>query len=64
MPFEFKQTEISGVIVITPHLFLDERGIYLKHYEKNIFASHGITCDFTESSDLYSVKGALRGLHY
>lgn len=64
MPFEFKQTEISGVIVITPHLFFDERGIYLKHYEKNIFASHGITCDFTESSDLYSVKGALRGLHY
>ena len=64
MPFEFSRTEISDVYVITPHIFSDKRGIYLKHYEKNIYAAHGIICDFTESSDLYSVKGALRGLHY
>lgn len=64
MPFEFRRTEIDGVYVIVPHLFGDKRGIYLKHYEKNIYASHGITSDFVESSDLYSAKGALRGLHY
>ena len=64
MPFEFRRTEINDVYVITPHIFSDKRGIYLKHYEKNIYASHGIICDFIESSDLYSVRGALRGLHY
>lgn len=64
MAFEFKQTEIPGVIVIQPHMYPDERGLYKKHYESQIFAANGITCRFNESSDLYSCKGALRGLHY
>ena len=64
MPFEFKKTELEGLQIITPHQFPDDRGLYKKYYEKNIFAENGITCEFTESSDLYSKKGALRGLHY
>lgn len=64
MPFVFKKTEIEGLLVIEPHMFPDDRGLYEKHYEKFVFAENGITCDFTESSDLYSAKGALRGLHY
>lgn len=64
MAFIFHETEIPGLIVIEPHTYPDDRGLYKKNYEKYIFAEHGITCEFTESSDLYSVKGALRGLHY
>jgi dTDP-4-dehydrorhamnose 3,5-epimerase len=64
MSFEFKKTEIPGVMVITPHMCPDDRGFYKKYYEKNTFAENGITCEFTESSDLYSKKSALRGLHY
>ena len=64
MPFEFKKTELEGLQIITPHKFPDGRGLYKKYYEKNIFAENGITCDFNESSDLYSKKGALRGLNY
>ena len=64
MSFIFHKTEIEGLLVIEPHMFPDDRGMYKKHYEKFIFAENGITCDFTESSDLYSRKGALRGLHY
>lgn len=64
MSFTFHKNEISGLIIIEPHTFYDNRGLYEKNYEKNIFAENGITCDFTESSDLYSKKGALRGLHY
>lgn len=64
MPFEFKKTELEDLVVIQPHMYLDDRGLYKKHYEKNIFAENGITCSFTESSILYSKKGALRGLHY
>lgn len=64
MSFTFHKTEIEGLLVIEPHMFPDDRGLYKKHYEKCIFAENGITCDFTESSDLYSRKGALRGLHY
>ncbi len=64
MPFRFKKTEIEGVLIIEPHMFTDERGLYKKYYEKNIFAENEITSRFTESSDLLSKKGALRGLHY
>lgn len=64
MPFIFHKTEIEGILLIEPHIYLDNRGIYKKYYEKNIYAENGITCEFTESSDLYSRKGALRGLHY
>ena len=64
MPFEFCKTNIKGLIVIKPHMFPDDRGLYKKYYEKNIFSENGITCSFSESSDLYSKKGALRGLHY
>ena len=64
MAFKFHETEIPGLLIIQPHLFPDDRGIYKKNYEKYIYSEQGITCTFTESSDLYSKKGALRGLHY
>lgn len=64
MPFQFHKTKIEGLLVIDPHIYIDERGTYKKYYERKIFAENGITCEFGESSDLYSVKGALRGLHY
>lgn len=64
MSFTFNETDIPGLLIIEPHMFPDDRGLYKKNYEKYIFAEHGITCEFTESSDLYSRKGALRGLHY
>ncbi len=64
MSFEFNKTEIEGVLVIKPHMYPDVRGLYKKYYEKEIYKENGITCEFTESSDLYSKKGALRGLHY
>lgn len=64
MAFKFEQTEMEGLIVITPHMFPDERGLYKKCYEKNIYRANGITEEFGETSDIYSQKGALRGLHY
>lgn len=64
MAFHFHKTEIDGVMIIEPHMFPDTRGLYEKHYEKRIFAKNGIIFEFTESSDLFSRKGALRGLHY
>lgn len=64
MSFEFKETTIKDLMLIKPHMFFDDRGLYKKVYEKNIFIENGITCEFSESSDIYSQKGALRGLHY
>lgn len=64
MAFKFRKTEIEGLLIIEPHIYEDFRGVYKKFYEKEIFRDNGITDEFCEGSDLYSKKGALRGLHY
>ena len=47
-----------------PHQAEDERGMYKKYYERDLFAANGISNEFTESSIIYSLKGTVRGLHY
>ncbi len=64
MPIEIINTEIPGLVKIKSHTFEDDRGLYIKHYEINQFKEYGIQCVFTETSDIFSYKGALRGLHY
>ncbi|MFQ6791898.1 dTDP-4-dehydrorhamnose 3,5-epimerase [Thomasclavelia sp.] len=64
MSFKFHKTPFEGVYAIENHVFEDDRGIYSKNYEIDIFKKHGINFSITESSDLYTKKGAIRGLHY
>lgn len=64
MSFEIQKTNLDGLMIIHPHLYHDHRGEYRKNFEKHKFAEWSIACEFTESSDLCSKKGALRGLHY
>lgn len=64
MSFIFHKTEINGVLKIETHQFLDDRGVYNKVFDKSVLEKNGVICDFTETSDIFSVKGSLRGLHY
>lgn len=65
MAFKFEEHEIlKGLYVITPHLFTDFRGDYKKVYEKNIYTANGFPQSFTETSEIVSNKGVLRGLHF
>lgn len=65
VPFHFQEHEtIKGLFEITPHLFTDFRGGYKKVYEKTIYSTNGIPQEFTETSEIVSGKGVLRGLHY
>lgn len=64
MSFEFTKTDIGGVFIINHHNYNDDRGLYEKNFELNIFKENGIDFNITESSDLYTKKGAIRGLHY
>lgn len=64
MPFSASKTDIEGVLVIKPHTYFDDRGLYRKCYESEDCKALGLRCQFNECSDIYSRKGALRGLHY
>lgn len=64
MGLKLEKTELDGLVIIRPHEYSDNRGSYVKYYESNFFKEHGINRTFSETSDLVSKKGSLRGLHY
>lgn len=55
---------IEGLCVITPKVFLDNRGYFMETYHKEEFAEHGLFMDFVQDNQSRSVKGVLRGLHF
>lgn len=60
---EFKTTEISGVILITPKIWRDERGYFFESYQEQEFAEHSITNRFVQDNQSCSSYGVIRGLH-
>lgn len=64
MELKLEKTELNGLIVIRAHEYSDNRGSYIKYYERDFYKEHGVDRKFSETSDLVSKKGVLRGLHY
>lgn len=62
--FEFKNSDIKGLIEITPFFAEDERGYLSKPFEKEIFADNGIKLEPFEELQACSKKGVVRGLHF
>lgn len=62
--FEFKQTEINGLIEITPFNADDIRGCFTKDYSKEVFEANGIHHDLAEVFYTTSYKGVIRALHF
>ena len=63
MPFEFRQTSIKDVVVIKTKRTFDDRGAFIKGYEKNSFSAF-LSEQFEEDYISISNKNVLRGLHY
>lgn len=64
MPYDFIETNISGLMLIIPHFFRDERGCFIKDFERQIFEENGLPACFYESNESKSRLGTLRGLHF
>ncbi len=62
--FEFEKTDIEGLQIISPFIAFDDRGFFMKTYEKNVFMEHGINLHNAEDMMSFSHKGVLRGLHF
>lgn len=50
--------------MIHPHVFEDERGYFIKDFERNFYAENGLPVDFLETNESKSKKGTIRGLHF
>lgn len=64
MNFKFEKTDLDGLTLITPFCAEDARGYYKKYYEIATFEAAGLPTHYSESSDIFSNYGAVRGLHY
>jgi len=61
---EIIHTRFEGLYELQPKVFGDQRGYFLESFRKNTFHELGITEDFVQDNESFSVKGTLRGLHY
>lgn len=62
--FSFRTTNFQGVYLIQPFYSEDNRGSFLKSFEKDIFRDNGIEFDVTEDFESKSYAGVIRGLHF
>lgn len=58
-------TEISGVLVLEPRVFGDERGFFFESFNQRVFEDVvGGSFDFVQDNHSRSERHVLRGLHY
>lgn len=58
-------TDLSGVLIISPRRFGDDRGFFCETWNAGRLAEHGINTDFVQDNQsLSGTVGTVRGLHY
>ena len=57
------QTNLPGVLLITPEVSRDHRGEYVETYNAKLYKENGITVDFVQDDMSVSKKDVLRGIH-
>lgn len=60
----FEPTSIPDIILITPHVFGDERGFFMETYQAQRFGAAGLPFIYVQDNQSGSQHGSLRGLHY
>lgn len=61
----FENTDLPGVIVLTPRTFGDDRGFFFESFNKRVFTDiTGENLQFLQDNHSKSSRGVLRGLHY
>jgi dTDP-4-dehydrorhamnose 3,5-epimerase len=59
------QGSISGILILDPDIFADERGFFLESYNERVFREMtGIDVTFVQDNHSRSMRNVLRGLHY
>lgn len=60
-----EETKLSGVVILTPKRFGDDRGYFSEVWNRQSYAKLGVDVDFVQDNhSLSAAKGTVRGLHY
>lgn len=57
------ETRLSGVLIVEPRVFGDERGFFYESYHAERYRDAGIPTAFVQDNLSLSRRGTLRGLH-
>ena len=57
-------TELAGLKIIEPDVFLDERGYFFESFNETKYREIGISKTFLQDNESKSKQGVIRGLHY
>ena len=62
-----ERTDLADVFVLVPQPFRDDRGLFTRTFDAEIFDTHfgtpGFSASFVQDSQSRSVKGVIRGMH-
>lgn len=62
---DVQETNLAGVVVLTPRVFADDRGFFAESFNAKQFAAiTGLDLTFVQDNHSRSVGGVLRGIHY
>ena len=59
-----EETELPGVLILTPRVFGDRRGFFKEIFHGERYKEAGITLDFVQDNFSRSSQGVLRGMHF
>ena len=58
------KTKLSGVLILEPKVFPDDRGYFLETWNSKRYEQASISASFVQDNISFSKKGILRGLHF
>ena len=58
------KTDIEGVVIIEPRVFVDERGYFFESFSHQKFIEGVTNTNFVQDNESHSVYGVVRGLHF
>ncbi len=62
---QVEETQIPGVMILTPRRFGDARGFFSESWSRKALADHGLDHDFVQDNHSVSAKvDTVRGLHF
>jgi dTDP-4-dehydrorhamnose 3,5-epimerase len=57
-------TDLSGVVIIEPRVFPDDRGFFVETWQQARYQECGLPGQFVQDNLSASTRGTLRGLHF
>jgi dTDP-4-dehydrorhamnose 3,5-epimerase len=61
---KIESTAIAGCFLITPRVFEDSRGSFVKTFHASSFNKHQLNAEFVEDFYSFSKKNVIRGMHF